>query len=210
MDRRTFLPASLAGALAAAAVPRKLFAVEMSDAEKANVKLIMDMVEAFDSAADSVAQATDALRTFFADDCAFRFRPTDLTATRSFGAVEETIKRVTANGQKVQQELLERFAKGTSGRDREAESLRHARKNTHLACDCRFPRERRKDRRVDRILHHRGVARHGRAAAPGPDRSSTYFVISPCCKLNRESVNPLGHQVSLEKPYALSDNQKKR
>jgi limonene-1,2-epoxide hydrolase len=112
MDRRTFLPASLAGALAVAAVPRKLFAVEMGDAEKANVKLISDMVEAFDSAAASVPPATDALRTFFADDCAFRFRPTDLTATRSFGAVEETIKRVTANGQKVQQELLERFAKG--------------------------------------------------------------------------------------------------
>jgi hypothetical protein len=72
MDRGTFLPASLAGALAAAAVPRKLFAVEMGDAEKANVKLISDMVEAFDSAAASVPPATDALRTFFADDCAFR------------------------------------------------------------------------------------------------------------------------------------------
>jgi limonene-1,2-epoxide hydrolase len=112
MDRRTFLPASLAGALVAAAVPRKLFAVEMSDAEKANLKLIMDMVEAFDSGAASVPPVADALRAFFADDCAFRFRPTDLTATRSFGAVEETMKRVTANGEKVHQELLERFAKG--------------------------------------------------------------------------------------------------
>jgi limonene-1,2-epoxide hydrolase len=112
MDRRTFLPASLAGALVAAAVPRKLFAVEMSDAEKANLKLIMDMVEVFDSGAASVPPVADALRAFFADDCAFRFRPTDLTATRSFGAVEETMKRVTANGEKVHQELLERFAKG--------------------------------------------------------------------------------------------------
>ena len=112
MDRRTFLPASLAAALAAAVVSRKLFAVEMSDLEKANVKLIMDMVKAFDSAAALVPPAADAVRTFFADDCAFRFRPTDLTATRSFGAVEETMKRVTANGEKVHQELLERFAKG--------------------------------------------------------------------------------------------------
>ena len=112
MDRRTFLPTSLAGAIAAAAVPRKLFAAEMSDAEKVNVKLIMDMVAAFDSAAASVPPAVDALRTFFTDDCAFRFRPSDLTATRSFGAVEETIKRVTPNGEKVHQELLERFAKG--------------------------------------------------------------------------------------------------
>ena len=112
MDRRAFLPASLAGALAAAAAPRKLFAVEMSDAEKANVKLIMDMVEAFDAGAALVPPVADALHTFFADDCAFRFRPTDLTATRSFGAVEETMKRVTANGEKVHQELLERFAKG--------------------------------------------------------------------------------------------------
>jgi limonene-1,2-epoxide hydrolase len=112
MDRRTFLPASLAGALAAAAVPRKLFAAEMSDAEKANVKLITDMVAAFDAAAASVPPAADSLRPFFTDDCAFRFRSTDLTATRSFGAVEGTIKRVTANGEKVHQELLERFAKG--------------------------------------------------------------------------------------------------
>jgi cytosine deaminase len=101
MDRRTFLPASLAGALAAAAVPRKLFAAEMSDAERANVKLITDMVAAFDAAAASVPPAADSLRPFFTDDCAFRFRSTDLTATRSFGAVEETIKRVTANGEKV-------------------------------------------------------------------------------------------------------------
>jgi limonene-1,2-epoxide hydrolase len=84
----------------------------MSDLEKANVKLIMDMVKAFDSGAASVPPVADALRTFFADDCAFRFRPTDLTATRSFGALEETMKRVTANGEKVHQELLERFAKG--------------------------------------------------------------------------------------------------
>ena len=112
MDRRTFLPASLAGTLAAAAVPRKLFAVEMSDLEKANLKLIMDMVKAFDSGAALVPPSADAVRTFFAEDCAFRFRPTDLTATRSFGAVEETMKRVTANGEKVHQELLERFAKG--------------------------------------------------------------------------------------------------
>jgi limonene-1,2-epoxide hydrolase len=112
MDRRTFLPASLAGALAAAAVPQKVFAAEMSDEEKANVKLITDMVEAFDSAAALVPPSANALRTFFTDDCAFRFRPTDLTATRSFGAVEETMKRVTANGEKVHQQLLERFAKG--------------------------------------------------------------------------------------------------
>jgi limonene-1,2-epoxide hydrolase len=112
MDRRTFLSASLAGALAAAAVPRKLFAAEMSDAERANVKLVTDMIAAFDAAADSVPPAADSLRPFFTDDCAFRLRPTDLTATRSFGAVEETIKRVTPNGEKVHQELLERFAKG--------------------------------------------------------------------------------------------------
>jgi ketosteroid isomerase-like protein len=112
MDRRTFLPASFAGLLAAAAVPRKLFAAEMSDAERANVKVVTDMIAAFDAAAASVPPAADSLHPFFTDDCAFRFRPTDLTATRSFGALEETIKRVTANGEKVQQELLERFAKG--------------------------------------------------------------------------------------------------
>src|ERR1700752_3043647 len=100
MDRRTFLAASLGVVLAAAAVPRKLLAAEMSDAEKPNVKLITDMVEAFDSAANSVPPAADAVRAFFSDDCAFRFRPTDLTATRNFSAVQATMKRVTANGEK--------------------------------------------------------------------------------------------------------------
>jgi limonene-1,2-epoxide hydrolase len=112
MDRRTFFPVSLAGALAAAAVPRELFAVEMSDQEKGNVKLITDMAKAFDAPANTVPPTPDGVRAFFADDCAFRFRPTDLTATRSFSAVEDTMKRVTPNGEKVHQELLGRFAKG--------------------------------------------------------------------------------------------------
>ena len=93
MDRRAFFPVSLAGALAGAAVPRKLFAAEMNDAERANVKLIADMIAAFDAASALVPPTADSLRPFFTEDCAFRFRPTDETATRDFGAVEQTDRK---------------------------------------------------------------------------------------------------------------------
>lgn len=112
MDRRTFLPAALLGALASAGLPKPLPAAEMSDAEKANVKVVSDMVATWDIAAASDPPDVAKLRPYFTEDCAFRLRPTDQTATRGLSVIEETIKRVTANGQKVQHELLDRFAKG--------------------------------------------------------------------------------------------------
>jgi limonene-1,2-epoxide hydrolase len=112
MDRRTFLPAAFLGLVAATAVPNVLEAGEMSDSEKANVKVVRDMVAAWDLTAASNPPDVSRLSPYFSDDCAFRLRPTDLTATRGMATVEAALQRGTANGQKVRHELLENFAKG--------------------------------------------------------------------------------------------------
>ncbi len=112
MDRRTFLPAFLLGAVATAALPDALPAAESNDAEKANDKVVRDMVATWDLAAASDPPDVSRLRPFFTDDCAFRLRPTDLSATRGIEMVEAALKRGTANGQKVRHELLDSFAKG--------------------------------------------------------------------------------------------------
>jgi limonene-1,2-epoxide hydrolase len=112
MERRTFLPAAFFGAAGLVAAPNVLLASDTTDAEKANLKLVRDMVATWDIVAASNPQDIARLSPFFADDCAFRLRPTDLTATRGQSNVEAAIKRGTANGQKIHHELLDSFAKG--------------------------------------------------------------------------------------------------
>jgi limonene-1,2-epoxide hydrolase len=112
MDRRTFLPASFFGVLSMATLTKGSDAAGTSDAEKANLKIIHDMVATWDIVAASEPLDVARLRPYFADDCAFRLRPTDSTATRGLEVVEAALKRGTANGQKIQHELLESFAKG--------------------------------------------------------------------------------------------------
>jgi limonene-1,2-epoxide hydrolase len=112
MNRRTFFPAAFLGLLATTALTNDAGAAEMSDSEKANVETVRDMVAAWDLAAASNPPDASRLSPFFSDDCAFRLRPTDLTATHGMATVEAALQRGTANGQKVRHELLENFAKG--------------------------------------------------------------------------------------------------
>ena len=112
MDRRMFVPTAFLGALAMAARPKSSAAAETTDAEKANLKIVHDMVATWDAVAGSDPLDISRLSPFFAGDCAFRLRPTDTTATRGLDVVEAAIKRGTANGQKIHHELLESFAKG--------------------------------------------------------------------------------------------------
>ena len=112
MDRRTFLPAAFLGALAMAELPQALKAAETSDAEKANLKVVTDMVAIWDIVAAFDPPDIARLKPFFADDCAFRLRPTDTAPTRGLEEVAAAMQRGTANGQKVHHELLDRFAKG--------------------------------------------------------------------------------------------------
>jgi len=112
IERRTFLPAAFGGVLAIAGLPKNLDAADITDAEKANVKIVRDMVATWDIVAASAPPDLAKLRAYFSEDCAFRLRPTDSTATRGFEMVAAAIQRGTANGQKVRHELLDNFAKG--------------------------------------------------------------------------------------------------
>jgi limonene-1,2-epoxide hydrolase len=112
MNRRTFFPVSLCGALTMAALPKITESAEMTETERGNIKVISDMVSTWDVVAASTSPDADKLKRFFADDCAFRLRPTDTIPTRGFDVVDAAIKRGTANGQKIHHELLDRFAKG--------------------------------------------------------------------------------------------------
>jgi ketosteroid isomerase-like protein len=112
MDRRTFFPASFFGALAMAPVPKFAAAADMTELERGNINVISDMVATWDIVAASTPPDADKLKNFFADDCAFRLRPTDTAPTRGFEVVDAAIQRGTANGQKIRHELLDRFAKG--------------------------------------------------------------------------------------------------
>jgi limonene-1,2-epoxide hydrolase len=112
MNRRTFLPAGFFGMMAMAGLPEAAAAAEMTETERANIKVISDMVATWDMVAASNPPEADKLKTFFADDCAFRLRPTDTAPARGFEVVQAAIQRGTANGQKIHHELLDRFTKG--------------------------------------------------------------------------------------------------
>jgi limonene-1,2-epoxide hydrolase len=112
MNRRTFLPASFLGAMAMAGLPKIAAAAEMTETERANIKVIGDMVATWDIVAGSTPQDIDKLKPFFVDDCAFRLRPTDTSPTWGFDVAQAAIQRGTANSQKIRHELLDRFAKG--------------------------------------------------------------------------------------------------
>lgn len=92
--------------------PKAPAAADLSDAEKANIKVVSSMVATWDIVAASDPPDLSKLAPFFTDDCAFRLRPTDTTPERGLSVVEAAIKRGTANGQKIHHELLDRFAKG--------------------------------------------------------------------------------------------------
>lgn len=112
MNRREFMPVSLFGALAMAGLPKIANSAEMTEAERANMKTISDMVATWDIVAAANPPEVDKLKLFFAEDCAFRLRPTDTAPVRGFDVVQAAIQRGTANGQKIHHELLDRFAKG--------------------------------------------------------------------------------------------------
>jgi len=95
-----------------AALPASAAAADLTDAEKANLKMVRDWSAAFDAVAASDPPDLTKLVPYFSSDCAFRLRPTGTAPEVGLDAVSAAIKRVTANGQKVRQELLDSFAKG--------------------------------------------------------------------------------------------------
>jgi limonene-1,2-epoxide hydrolase len=111
-DRRVFFTSAIGGALAMAALPASPAAAETTDAEKANIKMVRDWAAAFDTVAATDPPDLAKLVPYFSADCAFRLRPTGTAPEYGLDAIAAAIKRVTANGQKVRQELLDNFAKG--------------------------------------------------------------------------------------------------
>jgi limonene-1,2-epoxide hydrolase len=112
LNRRSFFPTAICSALATAALPASAVASESTDAEKANVKLIRDLVATWDAVAATDPPDLTKLAPYFSPDCAFRLRPTDTAPEHGLDVVAAAIKRGTANGQKVRHDLLDSFAKG--------------------------------------------------------------------------------------------------
>ncbi len=112
LDRRAFFPTAICGALTLASLPASPAAAETTDAEKANLKLIRDMVATWDAVAATDPPDLSKLAPYFSADCAFRLRPTDTVPEHGLDVVAAAIKRGTANGQKVRHDLLDSFAKG--------------------------------------------------------------------------------------------------
>ena len=70
MNRRTFLPASFLGAMAMAGLPKIAAEAEMTETERANIKVISDMVATWDMVAASNPPEADKLKTFLNDGLA--------------------------------------------------------------------------------------------------------------------------------------------
>ena len=109
LDRRSFFSSGICGALAMAASPA---VAETTDREKANIKTVRDWSAAFDNVAASDPPDLTKLVPYFSVDCAFRLRPTGTVPEYGLDAIAAAIRRVTANGQRVHQVLLDSFAKG--------------------------------------------------------------------------------------------------
>src|SRR5262245_7306855 len=67
VGRRHFLTASLAGAAGSLAIPGLAAAADLTDAEKANVKVVNDMCAAWAAPLDF-----DKIGRFLAEDCVYR------------------------------------------------------------------------------------------------------------------------------------------
>lgn len=112
LDRRSFFSSGICCALAMAALPASPAVAKTTDGEKANLKTVRDWSAAFDTVAASDPPDLTKLVPYFSADCAFRLRPTGTAPEYGVDAIAATIKRVTANGQRVHQVLLDSFAKG--------------------------------------------------------------------------------------------------
>lgn len=95
-----------------AALPAGPAVAKTTDEEKANIKTVRAWAAAFDTVAATDPPDLTKLVPYFSVDCAFRLRPTGTAPEYGLDAIAAAIKRVTANGQRVHQVLLDSFAKG--------------------------------------------------------------------------------------------------
>jgi limonene-1,2-epoxide hydrolase len=105
VGRRTFLTASLAGA-AAVAVPGIASAAELTDGEKANVKVVNDMCAAWTAPVDF-----DRIGRFLAEDCVFRASET-ATPVKGRQAIVDALRKMLGSPEQAKFDIVQTFARG--------------------------------------------------------------------------------------------------
>jgi limonene-1,2-epoxide hydrolase len=105
--RRAFLRAAAAGVGVGAVLrPTILDAADSTAVERANVKTVNDMCAAWAAPLDF-----DKIGRFLADDCVFRASETS-TPVKGREAIVESLKRMLANAQRAEIQVVQSFAKG--------------------------------------------------------------------------------------------------
>jgi limonene-1,2-epoxide hydrolase len=105
VGRRTFLTASLAGA-AAVAIPFPASAAELTDGEKANVKVVNDMCAAWTAPVDF-----DRIGRFLAEDCVFRASET-ATPVKGRQAIVDGLRKMLGSPEQAKFDIVQTFARG--------------------------------------------------------------------------------------------------
>ena len=104
--RRDFLTTAAVGTVAAVTLPTRLHATELTNAEKANMKLVADFCAVWAAPMD-VAR----LRPFLADDCVYR--PTETTPARTGrDAIVASLEQFVGEATFCEFEVVETFARG--------------------------------------------------------------------------------------------------
>jgi limonene-1,2-epoxide hydrolase len=105
VGRRTFLTASLAGA-AAIGIPGTASAAELTDGEKANVKVVNDMCAAWTAPVDF-----DRIGRFLAEDCVFRASET-ATPVKGRQAIVDALRKMLGSPEQAKFDIVQTFARG--------------------------------------------------------------------------------------------------
>ena len=106
IGRRTFLAGSALGAAATLALPGLATAADLTDAEKANVKVVNDMCAAWTAPIDF-----DRIGRFLAEDCTFRASET-AAPVKGRQAIVDGLKKMLGSPSKAQFEIVQTFARG--------------------------------------------------------------------------------------------------
>jgi limonene-1,2-epoxide hydrolase len=106
VKRRRFLAASAAGAVATIGLPIFATAADLTDAEKANVKVVNDMCAAWTAPLD-----VDKIGRFLAEDCVFRASET-AAPVKGRQAVIDGLRKMLGSPSKAVFEVVQTFARG--------------------------------------------------------------------------------------------------
>jgi limonene-1,2-epoxide hydrolase len=107
VKRRQFLAASAAGVAATVGLPLLATAADLTDAEKANVKVVNDMCAAWAAPLDF-----DKISRFLAEDCVFRASET-AAPVKGRQAIVDGLRKMLGSPSKAVFEIVQTFARGS-------------------------------------------------------------------------------------------------